>query len=652
MEELIRNSVRMLDNVLDVTYWPLSKQQDEAMAKRRIGLGFTGLGDALIMLNLRYDTVEAQTMAAKIAQTLRDHAYMASVELAKERGAFPLFDAEKYLEGGFTKRLPEEIREEIRKHGIRNSHLLSIAPTGSITLAFADNASSGIEPVFAPVSLRLVRQADGSKTPFTVHDHAYRLLKAMSGKEEMPDDEFKQELIDTHPAWTWSDRIDAQGHIGMVAAVAPFIDTAISKTINVASEYPFDDFQGIYMHAWKAGLKGITTYRPNDQVDAVLISTDASAIRASKPDFDESDLDRRIKLDVVPQPTLASLRWVKRPKLPNGNPSWTYMIDHPQGYSFAVMVGHVENGEAHPFEVWVNGAEQPRGLGALAKSLSMDLRSNDHGWLKAKLESLMKISGDDAFNLSMPPEGREVRVPSIVAGFARLVHYRVDELGAFKKGPTPVLDALMSTKEPKVGPDGTMSWTVDVMNSATGDDFVMGLKELVLPNGQSRPYSVWLSGEYPKAFDGLCKVLSYDMRVIDPAWIGAKLRQLVDYSEPRGDFLARTPGSEKQANYPSTIAYMARLIIHRFQMLGILDADGFPMEDAGAFERSDMDDHGNVVERAALHKEDGEQNAARTSVGAMEVRPGKACEECGNFAVIKRDGCDFCTACGRTGSCG
>ena len=143
-------AVRMLDNVLDVTAWPLEQQRKEAMAKRRVGLGFTGLGDALIMLRLRYDTAEARAMAARISETMRDHAYRASVELAKERGAFPLFNADLYLSGtSFATRLPESLKDLIRKNGLRNSHLLSIAPTGTISLAFADNASNGIEPPFS-----------------------------------------------------------------------------------------------------------------------------------------------------------------------------------------------------------------------------------------------------------------------------------------------------------------------------------------------------------------------------------------------------------------------------------------------------------------------------------------------------------------------
>jgi ribonucleoside-diphosphate reductase alpha chain len=624
---LAATAVRMLDDVLDLTYWPLEAQRGEAGAKRRIGLGFTGLGDALIMLGLRYDSDTARALAARIAEALRDHAYASSVVLAKEKGPFPLFDADAYLSAGFAGRLPERLRTAIREHGIRNSHLLAIAPTGTISLAFADNASNGIEPPFSWTYTRRKRTPDGGVQDYTVEDHAYRRYRAEGGDtENLPEH------------WTTALEISALDHMRMLAAVQPFIDSSISKTVNVPADYPFDAFKDLYLEAWRHGLKGLATYRPNLVTGAVLETGEVQAAQtaATEPDFDESDPNRRLRLERVPEPTLASLRWRRRPRPAAGNPAWCYLVDHPRG-SFAVFVGHLENGEAAPFEVWVNGAEQPRGLGALAKSLSMDLRSNDRGWLRTKLRSLMRASGDDAFDLALPPDGAPVRVPSLVAGFARLIHDRCAQLGIFETiGDTPVLEALMSPKEPKTGPDGTLSWTVDILNPATGDDFVMGLKELVLPNGQRRPYSVWLSGEYPRVLDGLCKSLSYDMRVIDPAWIGAKLRQLMDFPEPRGDFLAWMPGKERKANYPSTVAYLVRLMIHRYALLGILDEDGYPMENMGIVAY----DAENVIPLRAR------------SVGAMEVKPGRRCGECGNYSVIRKDGCDFCTACGAVGGCG
>lgn len=154
-----------------------------------------------------------------------------------------------------------------------------------------------------------------------------------------------------------------------------------------------------------------------------------------------------------------------------------------------------------------------------------------------------------------------------------------------------------------------------------------------MPNGERRPYALWLAGDYPRGLDGLCAILSMDMRVIDPAWIGAKLRKLLNYPEPIGDFIAWVPGEQRQRVWPSTIAYMARLVIHRYAMLGILDEEGYPIEPMGV-----LDLPHNVA-------------PIRRAVGAQEVTPGKRCHACGAYAVIHKDGCDFCTACGELGAC-
>src|SRR5262245_27004276 len=180
--KVVRPAVRMLDNVLDATVWPLARQQEEARAKRRIGLGFTGLGDALIMLGLRYDANEARGMASRIAEAMRDEAYAASIELAREKGAFPLLDATQYLAAPrFASRLPEKLKAGVRRDGIRNSHLLSIAPTGTISLAFADNASNGIEPPYAWTYQRKKRMADSSMKSYDVEDHAWRVYRRLGG---------------------------------------------------------------------------------------------------------------------------------------------------------------------------------------------------------------------------------------------------------------------------------------------------------------------------------------------------------------------------------------------------------------------------------------------------------------------------------------
>jgi ribonucleoside-diphosphate reductase alpha chain len=635
----VETSVRMLDNVLDATAWPLPQQQEEAMNKRRVGLGYTGLGDALIMLRQRYDSEAARETAARISEVMRDHAYRASSNLARERGSFPLFNADMYLSGtSFATRLPAEIKGLIRKQGLRNSHLLSIAPTGTISLAFADNASNGIEPPFSWTYTRKKRMSDGTLQEFPVEDYAWRLyhhlvangaLPAPAGGAKGNDDNLPDYFVTALA-------ISAAAHEAMVAAVAPCIDTSISKTVNVPENYPYEDFQGLYMAAWKSGLKGLATYRPNNVLGAVL-SVDStqgrSAAKGSAPllrqpqDFVSSDVNRRIEIKAVPEPVLASLRWPGRPKLAEGNPAWTYMIEHPHGH-FALFVGHVENEiHPHPFEVWVNGSEQPRGLGAVAKTLSMDMRADDPAWLRLKLDTLAKTLGDDAFEMPFPPHGENKHMPSVASAVAQLVRWRCERLGALPESKNgPVLDAMFSLKEPKTGADGTMSWTVDVLNPGTHDDFVLGLKEITLPDGVTRPYSMWLSGEYPRALDGLCKILSLDMRIIDPAWIGMKLRKLLNYPEPLGDFMAFTPGSRKQQNWPSTVSYVARLIIHRYAMLGLLTEDGMPVQTMGILETPER--------------------------GTAPMMKGARCPECGNYAVIRKDGCEFCSACGYVGVCG
>ncbi|WP_137926047.1 adenosylcobalamin-dependent ribonucleoside-diphosphate reductase [Cupriavidus sp. 2SB] len=279
--EVVRVSTRMLDNVLDITYWPLAEQEAEAQAKRRIGLGFLGLGSALVMLGLRYDTNAARDMAGRISETMRDNAYLASAELADEKGRFPLFDANQYLRGGFVSRLPEAVRDAIGEHGLRNSHLLSIAPTGTITLAFADNASNGIEPAFSWTYNRRKRMPDDSFRTFEVADHAWRLYRHMGGDVEQLPESFVTAL-----------QMSALDHMRMLEAVQPYIDTSISKTVNVPEDYPYEAFRNLYLEAWKAGLKGLATYRPNQVLGAVLSVTPVAPVTPAAPATDDDPLLR------------------------------------------------------------------------------------------------------------------------------------------------------------------------------------------------------------------------------------------------------------------------------------------------------------------------------------------------------------------------
>jgi ribonucleoside-diphosphate reductase alpha chain len=259
-EQAVKIQVRALDNVLDLTWWPLPQQREEAMAKRRIGVGFTGLGNTITMLGLRYDRQEGRALAAEIAERMRNAAYEASIDLAKEKGAFPKFNAEGFLaEGTFASRLPATLKDQIRKHGIRNSHLLSIAPTGTVSLAFADNASNGIEPAFSWTYLRRKREADGSTKEYTVEDHSWRVFHLLGGHADQLPESFVSALD-----------MSAADHIAMMKAVQPFVDTAISKTVNVPADYPYEDFKDLYLQAWKSCLKGLATYRPNSILGSVL----------------------------------------------------------------------------------------------------------------------------------------------------------------------------------------------------------------------------------------------------------------------------------------------------------------------------------------------------------------------------------------------
>jgi ribonucleoside-diphosphate reductase alpha chain len=639
--EVCAVATRMLDNVLEATPWPLPAQGLEARNKRRIGLGFTGLGDALVMLNLRYDSEPAREQARRISELMRDAAYGASADLAQEKGAFPLFNADLYLSGGnFASRLPQGLKDKIRAQGLRNSHLLSIAPTGTISLAFADNASNGIEPAFSWAYTRKKRlgQAEGGGfKEYQVEDHAWRLFRHLYGEQAPLSEAFVTAL-----------ELRAADHAAMVAAVAPYIDTSISKTVNVPADYPYADFQDLYTQAWKSGLKGLATYRPNSVLGSVLSVEPAAVPEPLKPVAEAgAGSNQRLRVERLPKQVMASLRWPSRPDLPGGNPAWSYMIRHPHG-DFALFVGELPAegpdaglfGKTLPFEVWVNGAEQPRGLAAVAKTLSMDLRTNDAAWLRLKLDALATVAEERAFEMPMPPSGESRLFPGVVAATAAVIRWRAEQLGALQEGgPTPVIDAMFSREEPRTSTMGTLAWAVDVDNPATGELFTLTLKEVSLPTPEggtvTRPCAMGFSGNYPKALDGMARLLSLDMRVMDPAWIGMKLRKLLNVGEPLGHFMAPVPnlsGERRQQIWPSTVAYVARLVIHRYAMLGILDEQGLPLVEMGLLQSP---------------------LAPKSAPGlAVQAQAGKPCPECGNTTMIHKDGCDFCTACGYVGQCG
>lgn len=270
LDALVRVAVRMMDNVVDASRFPLPEQAAEARAKRRIGLGVTGLADALLMTGLRYGAPEAAAQTESWMKAIARAAYLASVDLAREKGAFPLFDAEAFLASGTMQRMDADVREAIRAHGIRNALLTSIAPTGTISL-YAGNVSSGIEPVFAYAYTRKVLQKDGSRSEEEVVDHAVRLWRALHGDAPLP----------AH--FVNAQTLPPLEHVRMQAAAQKWIDSSISKTINCPPEISFDDFEEVYMAAWDQGCKGCTTYRPNAVTGSVL-TVSAGADAAEAPD--------------------------------------------------------------------------------------------------------------------------------------------------------------------------------------------------------------------------------------------------------------------------------------------------------------------------------------------------------------------------------
>ncbi len=256
LADAARVAVRFLDDVIEVSHYPLPEQAAQARYTRRIGLGVTGLADALVMLGLRYDSDAARALAAEAMRTLRDAAYRASIDLAREKGSFPGLDRTAFLASGFASRLPDDIRQSIELDGLRNSHLLAIAPAGTISL-LANNCSSGIEPIFEAETERRILGSDGRYRLHRVVDHAVQCWR-QRGREGLP------------PAFAAAHEIDPLAHLQMQAALQPFVDNAISKTINVAEDCPFERFESLYRQAHALGLKGCTVFRPNPVTGAIL----------------------------------------------------------------------------------------------------------------------------------------------------------------------------------------------------------------------------------------------------------------------------------------------------------------------------------------------------------------------------------------------
>ena len=329
LDSIVRLAVRMMDNVVDASRFPLPEQAAEARAKRRIGLGVTGLADALLMLGLRYGSEEAAAQTEAWMKAIARASYLASVDLAQEKGAFPLFEAKGYLASGNMMQMDADVREAIAKHGIRNALLTSIAPTGTISL-YAGNVSSGIEPVFAYAYTRKVLQKDGSRTEEEVVDYAVRLWREMYGERALPD------------YFVNAQTLPPMDHVRMQAAAQKWVDSSISKTINCPEDISFDDFQQVYMAAWDQGCKGCTTYRPNDVTGSVLTVSEAS---------------EKVPAEAPAQMRDAEVVYLSEPlDRPAALEGQTYKVKWP-GSEHALYItinDIIISGHRRPFEVFIN----------------------------------------------------------------------------------------------------------------------------------------------------------------------------------------------------------------------------------------------------------------------------------------------------------
>ncbi|GLT08392.1 ribonucleoside-diphosphate reductase, adenosylcobalamin-dependent [Sulfitobacter porphyrae] len=325
--ELVATAVRMMDNVVDASKFPLEAQAREAQAKRRIGLGVTGLADALLMTGLRYGSDEAAAQTEEWMKQIARAAYLASVELAREKGPFPLFDADAYLASGTMQMMDEDVRDAIREHGIRNALLTSVAPTGTISL-YAGNVSSGIEPVFAYAYSRKVLQKDGSRTEEEVVDYAVQMWRELKGDAELPD------------YFVNAQTLAPLDHVKMQAAAQKWVDSSISKTINCPEDISFDAFKDVYMAAWDQGCKGCTTYRPNEVTGSVLSVSDTKS--EDKPVL----VGEGGEVVYMSEP-------LDRPSELEGN---TYKVKWPDSeHALYITINDIVlNGHRRPFEVFIN----------------------------------------------------------------------------------------------------------------------------------------------------------------------------------------------------------------------------------------------------------------------------------------------------------
>jgi ribonucleoside-diphosphate reductase alpha chain len=430
LARLTATAIRMLDNAIDVSRFPLEAQKNEAQAKRRIGLGVTGLADALIFCKVKYGSPESLALIRAWLRTISHAAYRASVALAEEKGAFPLLDKDLYLQRPHIAALPKDIRTGIAAHGIRNGLLTSIAPTGTISL-LAGNVSSGIEPVFAYSYTRKVLRPDGGRDEYSVQDYAARLYHTMFGDTTALPDYFVN-----------AQTLTPQDHLAVQAAAQPFIDSAISKTINVPATISFDDFAHVYEEAYAKGCKGCTTYRPNDVTGSVLAFTPPSESAQTAPAQTANDAEPELPL---PQPEpRGDVVYMTRPwDRPQALGGRTYKIKWlDSDHAFYITINDVEReGRVRPFEIFINSKNLEAHAWALALTRMISAvfrRGGDVSFVVDELKAIFDPRGGQWMG------GRYV--PSLLAAIGNVIERHMIEIGFLNRSAVvPTITDLPNT---------------------------------------------------------------------------------------------------------------------------------------------------------------------------------------------------------------
>ena len=423
---LVPVAVRFLDNMIDLSHYPIDAQRREAKAKRRIGLGITGLGDALAMCGLRYDDPRAVAQAEHWMGDIAARAYAASAEIAAEKGAFPLYDAAEFLAAPNIARLPEDVRRAIAAHGIRNGCLTSIAPTGTISL-LAGNVSSGIEPIFDLSYTRRVREAGDSYREEVVEDHAYRLFRRQAGA-----------TAPLPAAFVTATTLDPGAHLAMQAALQRHVDSAISKTINCPVDMPFEAFESIYRQAYTLGLKGCTTYRPNPTTGSVLEAAPAaSAVAASAPSLAAAPEAGQAIAPRTGDVVYMAPPLERDPVLPG----FTYKLKwQASDHAIYVTMNDIErDGRRRPFEIFINtkNLEHYAWTVALTRMISAVFRrGGDVTFVVEELKAVFDPQGGQWMG------GRYV--PSLLAAIGEVIEAHMIRIGFL----APADSRLSSAHEP------------------------------------------------------------------------------------------------------------------------------------------------------------------------------------------------------------